>query len=246
MSEEEQIEVADDVNSVEQSSLQASDGEALISSLLKTRTMMTEEIGVEINPSNRAGLIFQVCLKFSSHKFCSFSVYLSWLGLMKEFEFEDFMNLGSSYDKKAHEIDEGDNGSMDEVEELEAKVESWISSRCENHNVASNTQNSSILNVDDEAPLRDPTKTQCRGQGNKRKRDSLEDKLPKKKTPCKRKGSKGEDSTTKAVTTPLKEVEEDENAHETTSTQGPHVEQPNMAAYVGMNILQVPNVAWCL
>ncbi|XP_058204045.1 protein FAR1-RELATED SEQUENCE 11-like [Rhododendron vialii] len=292
---------------------------------------------------------------------------------MKEFEFEDFMNLGSSYDKKAHEIDEGDNGSVDEVEvivpqcgmifdtadeaynfyngyarkinfsvrkqrtnkskaeqnkilrqvlvcscegtykkirtprkrrenrrfdcktllefkligdkyhviqfmsdhthdlvppqfahylrsqrriefsqvgllELEAKVESWISSRCENHNVASQAQNSSTLNVDDEAPLRDPTKRQRRGQGNKRKRGSLEDKLPKKKTPCKRKGSKGEDSTTKSMTRskPLKEVEEDENAHDTTSTQGLHVEQPNMAANVGMNALQVPNVAGCL
>ncbi|KAG5524708.1 hypothetical protein RHGRI_031398 [Rhododendron griersonianum] len=54
---------------------------------------------------------------------------------------------------------------------------------------------------------------------------------------------KGENSTTKAMarSKPLKEVEEDENAHDTTSTQGPHVEQPNMAANVGMNALQVPN-----
>ncbi|KAI8534839.1 hypothetical protein RHMOL_Rhmol10G0127800 [Rhododendron molle] len=199
----------------------------------------------------------------------------SWLhipDLMKDFEFEDFMNLGSSYDKKAREIDEGDNGSVDEVEvavsqcgmifdtadeaynfyngyarkigfsvrkqrtnknvssltevrllELEAKVESWISSRCANQNVASNAQNSSTLNVDDEAPLRDPTKRQRRCQG-----------------------GKGENSTTKAMTRskdskPLKEVEENENAHDTTSTQGPHVEQPNMAATVGMNALQVPD-----
>ncbi|XP_058180152.1 protein FAR1-RELATED SEQUENCE 5-like [Rhododendron vialii] len=60
---------------------------------------------------------------------------------------------------------------------LEAKVESWISSRCENHNIESNAQDSSTLNVDDEAPLRDPTKRQRRGQG-----------------------SKGENSTTKAMT----------------------------------------------
>ncbi|KAI8541897.1 hypothetical protein RHMOL_Rhmol08G0096800 [Rhododendron molle] len=465
MSEEEQIGVADDVTSVEQSSLQASDGEALISPLLKTRTMLTgeEQIGVavEIEPVEQS--------------------WLHLLDLMKEFEFEDFMNLGSSYEKKAHEIDEGDNGLVDEVEvvvpqcgmifdtvdeaynfyngyarkigfsvrklrtnkkaggpqylnfipsdcynliqkkragflkkgdsqclleyfkqktqenkhffysfrttnenevrgvffcdaksrrdyglfgdaicfdttfrtnnydmlcapivginnhgqttlfgcglldgettdavtwlfttfleamggkkplfrhlqyeslppryhlkrwtrkivdedvfdlhgdlipndidpsltirysglsqisqriisrgskfpdvssltevgllELEAKVESWISSRGENHNVASNAQNSSTLNVDDEAPLRDPTKRQRRGQG-----------------------SKGEGSTAKAMTrfNPLNEVEEDENAHDTTSTQGPPVEQPNMAANVGMNALQVPNVAWCL
>lgn len=64
--------------------------------------------------------------------------------------------------------------------ELEAKVESWISSRCANQNVASNTQNSSTLNVNDEEPLRDPTKKQRRCQGNKRKRGSLE----KKTTPC--------------------------------------------------------------
>ncbi|KAI8567845.1 hypothetical protein RHMOL_Rhmol02G0153300 [Rhododendron molle] len=211
MSEEEQIEVADDVNSVEQSSLQASDGEALISSLLKTRTMMTEEIGVEINPSNRAGLIFQVCLKFSSHKFCSFSVYLSWLGLMKEFEFEDFMNLGSSYDKKAHEIDEGDNGSMDEVEGIVPQCGMFLILLMRLTIFTMDMRERSILVLFFNFS-----------------------------------GSKGEDSTTKAVTTPLKEVEEDENAHETTSTQGPHVEQPNMAAYVGMNILQVPNVAWCL
>ncbi|KAI8534500.1 hypothetical protein RHMOL_Rhmol10G0094900 [Rhododendron molle] len=104
--------------------------------------------------------------------------------------------------------------------ELEAKVESWISSRNANQNVTSNAQNSSTLNVDDEAPLRDPTKRQRRCQG-----------------------GKGENSTTKAMTRskPLKEVEEDENAHDTTSTQGPHVEQPNMAANVGMNALQVPN-----
>ncbi|KAI8551231.1 hypothetical protein RHMOL_Rhmol06G0168700 [Rhododendron molle] len=103
---------------------------------------------------------------------------------------------------------------------LEAKVESWISSRNANQNVTSNAQNSSTLNVDDEAPLRDPTKKQRRCQG-----------------------GKGENSTTKAMTRskPLKEVEEDENAHDTTSTQGPHVEQPNMAANVGMNALQVPN-----
>ncbi|KAG5528559.1 hypothetical protein RHGRI_029293 [Rhododendron griersonianum] len=100
MTEEVEIGVADDVNPVEQSSLQASDGEALISSLLKKRTMMAEEeeigVAVEIEP-----------------------VEQSWLhipDLMKEFEFEDFMNLGSSYDKKAHEIDEGDNGLVDEVE----------------------------------------------------------------------------------------------------------------------------------
>ncbi|KAF7136208.1 hypothetical protein RHSIM_Rhsim08G0159600 [Rhododendron simsii] len=99
MTEEVEIGVADDVYPIEQSSLQASDGEALISSLLKTRTMMAEEeeigVSVEIEPQQ------------------------SWLhipNLMKEFEFEDFMNLGSSYDKKAHEIDEGDNGSVDEVE----------------------------------------------------------------------------------------------------------------------------------
>ncbi|XP_058180151.1 protein FAR1-RELATED SEQUENCE 5-like [Rhododendron vialii] len=100
MSEEEQIGVADDVNSFEQSSVQALDGEALISSLLKTRTMMTEEeeinVAVEIEPVEQS--------------------YLHLPDLMKEFEFEDFMNLSSSNDKKAHEIDEGDNGSIDEVE----------------------------------------------------------------------------------------------------------------------------------
>ncbi|KAF7147291.1 hypothetical protein RHSIM_Rhsim03G0097400 [Rhododendron simsii] len=60
-SEEEQIGVTDDVNVVEQSSLQASDGEALISSLLKTRTMMTEEeeeisVAVEIEPVEQSCL----------------------------------------------------------------------------------------------------------------------------------------------------------------------------------------------
>ncbi|XP_058216125.1 protein FAR1-RELATED SEQUENCE 5-like [Rhododendron vialii] len=98
MSEEEQIGVVDD--SVEQSSVQASDGEALISSLLKTRTMMTEEkeinVAIEIKP------VEQSCLHLPD--------------LMKDFEFADFVNLGSSNDKKAHGIDEGDNGSVDKVE----------------------------------------------------------------------------------------------------------------------------------
>ncbi|KAH7849369.1 hypothetical protein Vadar_016860 [Vaccinium darrowii] len=139
--------------------------------------------------------------------------------------------------------------------ELEAKVDSWVSSKSAVQNDASKAQSTSTLNVDVEAPLRDPAKRKRRGQGNKRKRGPLEGKLPKKKTPCKRKGGKGEDSTTEAMTKtsqPFKEVEQDENTHDTTSAQGPHVEQPNMAqrspfqsrimeANVGMNGLQVPN-----
>ncbi|KAH7834185.1 hypothetical protein Vadar_013525 [Vaccinium darrowii] len=139
--------------------------------------------------------------------------------------------------------------------ELEAKVDSWVSSKSAVQNDASKAQSTSTLNVDVEAPLRDPAKRKRRGQGNKRKRGPLEGKLPKKKTPCKRKGDKGEDSTTEAMTKtsqPFKEVEQDENIHDTTSAQGPHVEQPNMAqrspfqsrimeANVGLNGLQVPN-----
>ncbi|KAF7148976.1 hypothetical protein RHSIM_Rhsim03G0111200 [Rhododendron simsii] len=103
MTDEVEIGVADDINPVEQSSLQTSDGKALISSLLKTRTMMAEEeeeigVTVEIEPIEQSRLHIP--------------------GLMKELEFEDFMNLGSSYDKKAQEIDEGDNGSVDEVEDV--------------------------------------------------------------------------------------------------------------------------------
>ena len=48
--EEEQIGVAHEINLVEQSSLQASNGEALISSLLKTTTMTMEE--EEIGPTS--------------------------------------------------------------------------------------------------------------------------------------------------------------------------------------------------
>ncbi|KAH7857440.1 hypothetical protein Vadar_012721 [Vaccinium darrowii] len=139
--------------------------------------------------------------------------------------------------------------------ELEAKVDSWVSSKSAVQNDASKAQSTSTLNVDVEAPLRDPAKRKRRGQGNKRKRGPLEGKQPKKKTPCKRKGGKGEDSTTEAMTKtsqPFKEVEQDENIHDTTSAQGPHVEQPNMAqrspfqsrimeADVGLNGLQVPN-----
>ncbi|KAG5535643.1 hypothetical protein RHGRI_023410 [Rhododendron griersonianum] len=183
MSEEEQIGVADDVNSVEQSSLQALDGEALISSLLKTRTMMTEEeeigVAVEIEP-----------------------VEQSWLHL------PNFMNLGSSYDKKAHEIDEGDNGSVDEVEVIVPQCGMIFDTTDEAYNFYN---------------------------GYARKIDFS---VRKQKT---NKSSKREDSTTKAMTRskPLKEVKEHENAHDTTSTQGPHVEQPNMVANVGMNALQV-------
>lgn len=71
--------------------------------------------------------------------------------------------------------------------ELETKVESWISSWCVNQNVASNTQTSSALNLDDKAPLQDPTKRQRQVKGNKRNRGSLKDKLSKKTAPCKRK-----------------------------------------------------------
>ncbi|KAG5559502.1 hypothetical protein RHGRI_009136 [Rhododendron griersonianum] len=191
MSEEEQIGVADDVNFVEQSSLQASDGEALISSsLLKTRTMMTEEeeigVAVEIEPVEH-------CL----------------------LHLPDFINLGSSYDKKAHEIDEGDNGLVDEVEVIGPQCGMIFDTADEAYNFYN---------------------------GYARKIDFS---VRKQRT---NKSSKGEDSTTKAMTRskPLKEVEEDENAHDTSSTQGPHVEQPNMEATVGMNAFQVPNVAWCL
>ncbi|KAH7838581.1 hypothetical protein Vadar_028589 [Vaccinium darrowii] len=99
--------------------------------------------------------------------------------------------------------------------ELDAKVDSWISSRCANENVASNPQTNSTLNLDDEAPLRDPTKRKRR-QGNKRKRGALEGKQPRKKTSCKRKG-KGEGSTTEAMigaSQPSQEVEEVENTQE--------------------------------
>ncbi|KAH7853652.1 hypothetical protein Vadar_005137 [Vaccinium darrowii] len=137
--------------------------------------------------------------------------------------------------------------------ELDAKIDSWISSRCANENVASNAQTNSILNLDDEAPLRDPTKRKRR-QGNKRKRGALEGKQPKKKTSCKRKG-KGEGSTTEAMigaSQPSQEVEEVENAQENITlnesrmqyiggqgymgsfmcpnmNQGSHVEQQNVA-----------------
>ncbi|KAH7846330.1 hypothetical protein Vadar_012599 [Vaccinium darrowii] len=99
--------------------------------------------------------------------------------------------------------------------ELDAKVDSWISSRCANENVASNPQTNSTLNLDDEAPLRDPTKRKRR-QGNKRKRGALEGKQPKKKTSCKRMG-KGKGSTTEGVieaSQPSQEVEEVENTQE--------------------------------
>ncbi|KAF7147062.1 hypothetical protein RHSIM_Rhsim03G0111300 [Rhododendron simsii] len=122
--------------------------------------------------------------------------------------------------------------------ELEAKVESWIISRCANQNVASNVQNSSTLNVDDEAPLRDPTKRQRQCQV------FLFICLFLLRFFFNFSSGKGVNSATKAMTRSksLKENEEDENAHDTTSTQGPHVEQPNMAANVlGMNALQVPN-----
>ncbi|KAH7853261.1 hypothetical protein Vadar_000639 [Vaccinium darrowii] len=131
--------------------------------------------------------------------------------------------------------------------ELDAKVDSWISSRCANENVASNTQTNSTLNLDDEAPLRDPTKRKRR-QGNKRKRGALEGKQPKKKTSCKRKG-KGEGSTTEAMigaSQPSQEVEENITLNESgmqyiggqgymgsfmcpNMNQGPHVEQQNVA-----------------
>ncbi|KAH7860187.1 hypothetical protein Vadar_010350 [Vaccinium darrowii] len=118
--------------------------------------------------------------------------------------------------------------------ELDAKVDSWISSRCANENVASNTQTNSTLNLDDEAPLRDPTKRK-RSQGNKRKRGALE--------------GKGEGSTTEAMivaSQPSQEVEENITLNESgmqyiggqgymgsfmcpNMNQGPHVEQQNVA-----------------